>query len=85
MADQWYIKDFPARSKGIPASDLTQARLECGVDEEETEGSCAYYLAHAARIRAAAERATVPAIRAELLKMAIAFERLAERARHSAR
>ncbi|MDE2166040.1 MAG: hypothetical protein KGJ66_06860 [Alphaproteobacteria bacterium] len=45
------------------------------------DGGADYYLAHAARIRAAAERATLPEIRNELLKIATAFERLAEHAK----
>lgn len=51
----------------------------------EIEGSVDYYLAHAARIRAAAERANLSDVRNELLKIATAFERLAEHARQSAR
>jgi hypothetical protein len=51
----------------------------------EIEGSVDYYLAHAARIRAAAERANLPDVRKELLKIAAAFERLAEHARQNAR
>jgi hypothetical protein len=39
-----------------------------------------HYLEQAARVRAAAETATIPAIKDELLKIAVAFERLAERA-----
>ncbi|MGH7119409.1 MAG: hypothetical protein ACREFP_10555 [Acetobacteraceae bacterium] len=52
---------------------------------EEFEGSVDYYLAHAARIRAAAGRANLPEVKKELFKIATAFERLAERARHSER
>jgi len=46
-----------------------------------TEGTSGYYLEQAARIRATAERATIPEIKDELLKIAAAFERLAERAK----
>jgi hypothetical protein len=43
-------------------------------------GTAEEYRRQAARIRASAEKATVPEIKAELLKIAAAFERLAERA-----
>lgn len=52
---------------------------------EEIEGSADYYLAHAARVRATAERASLAEVKQELLKIATAFERLAERARHPGR
>lgn len=51
----------------------------------EIEGSVDYYLAHAAHIRAAADRANLTDVRSELLKIAAAFERLAEHARQNAR
>lgn len=44
-----------------------------------------HYLEQAARIRAEAERATIPDIKNELLKIAAAFERLANRAKHPVR
>lgn len=53
--------------------------------DEEIEGSADYYLVHAARIRALAERAVLPEVKKELSKIAIAFERLAKRARHPSR
>jgi hypothetical protein len=47
------------------------------------DGGADYYLAHVARIRAAAERATLPEIRSELFRIAVAFERLVEHAKHA--
>lgn len=52
---------------------------------EEPEGSADYYLAQATRIRAVARQATIPEFKDELLKIAAAFERLAERAKQAAR